>query len=1813
MQCFGHSRLTWRAVDCWHRAWQHWGMRRAVAPEPQVCATSPATNATKAVLRVSHAGAMGTAMHRRLSRRRRTIFRVAPPPPSRERASFASAVLAPACASMIRAYSALACGAVLRAWRGAVSDARDAERRLLANALASFPALAASTAMLRWQLCVADAHRARNASAQREAEAVAHFVHARLSRWRRLVRQARAVSRKLSRRAGAGLASHGGARGSLWPAAATGSAAGRGGRAAHATAIGGAALALAFRARALLRHWRTAVDDATARAELLANAVVYGGALRVSSCLLRWRRLARRSRGLRRRRFRAYTFYARRLQRKVWRGWMVALVECRCAPRAPRLSTRAPSLLLRLGPPTPSPPLPCSTSPVACLPTTPLPRHPSLCVWRREQRRTLVRRQWARAGACFALWAEQLHARTAASRARRTAVSHHKRALLRRGSAALRRRAVEATTRELARAAARGLRQRRRTRQASAALACWAIATGSEFRRRATALAAELQLRGELLAQARAANAAAEDEMESCRTRADSLAADVSALHGVLEEHRREAEDASRELAQADERTAAVVAEKVEVEERLAEAHATAERWRSEAVELRGRLDEMAAGHERERDEGLRRREALQDEVAERSRLLQQSQAALHQTSSQLNATATEGGEKLRSALEVATSLRAMLSQKEGALQTASVRERRQNDLIRQLEAKAKGMHAQISEMRDGEARQTAELHSARASARRQDARMATLSEALRESHQTLEELRAAGSAPRRRHTAGGAAGGAAGGSSGGRPSGSGTSTGGVPSSAASSGPPSTVASPARRREAHGGVGAAHAVPSDWRVAIQSGAVHVAHSAGSGCDAAAAADSGRAANTRPTAARSAAAQSAVAQSAAARSAAAQSAAAQSAAARSAAAQSAVAQSAAAETIATARAAAASTSRASSTTRVMATAAAVVANAAAQLGGGTPLPAAALPSPSLAGGAPPWGAPTDDAALGRSSAALPSAPTVWPPAKPSAAHPLSRSLPQPLPPTAAEAIREIQALQAELRPSSAHQRTVRDGAAHATPTAAAVASVVATSKAASSAASAAASVSAAELRVAADRAAMPPPPPPPPMRASTTAFAGSHPCAPSPYQRPTAASKQRVAATTTSHARRSSELEQRPPWQPPSPGPDAPTVASGGRRTGLARSPSAPPITSPSTSPHPHWQDARSPTLPTSTSTTSLPRSASGPASALPSSPPRDALGAPPPPPQVSAPLEGFSGVRGPDPEPAAAPLPLGEDGAHAAAGESFEAASEALSAKMSALAAAMSCELPSRAHKDAGDAALGAARRLLGNASPVLPAAARYGTCAGAPPLPPPTSPAPPPPPPPPPPPESASGATWHASTKDPGDDMLAKYCQFAAPARYDADAPPAASRPSADGGAPDASVGIDACAATSVAALDGSAHAERSPLNVEILRESMASEQRQYEQRRSELLQAYGETPTVAPQPPTTPQPAAAAAAPRPPASAASSAHAAAAYCASADRLGVTLSATGALPPSRGSPEGWREEDFAQIMGFSLLEPSETSPTLGSAVRLAPRLAVEASATAPIPIPRVSAAIANAAPAAAAPAAATSVAAAPISNDNRAVLPSTAATPLPPAQAAGPRLRPGLGAAPRTAPSGSPTRVDRLDGEPIVGDTAATAGGVVAAAAGGGVATGADAAVAVGGKWATGADAAAAVGGGVATGADAAAAVGVVLPACVPSSGGDDAGAGDGRVSDAEFGAALFSLGARLTTPSEPPTPQVAAGGPSGREAAAASGSGGATLPIGPSDPYSESAQAAQSLADRILALQAKLHQSVDDHEKAASSPDED
>jgi hypothetical protein len=162
---------------------------------------------------------------------------------------------------------------------------------------------------------------------------------------------------------------------------------------------------LYLRARGCLMRWRAATRSRRVLAKWLTEASLHALALGAAAALYWWRRLTRRHRGARRRRHRADRYFERRLEQRVWRGWL---------------------RLVQLG---------------------------------RRRRDDEARKSWEAAHAGFVKWASVLETARAAVKRRRAAMAHVRRGRLARGMAAFRSRAASRVASQLARAQATARRR----------------------------------------------------------------------------------------------------------------------------------------------------------------------------------------------------------------------------------------------------------------------------------------------------------------------------------------------------------------------------------------------------------------------------------------------------------------------------------------------------------------------------------------------------------------------------------------------------------------------------------------------------------------------------------------------------------------------------------------------------------------------------------------------------------------------------------------------------------------------------------------------------------------------------------------------------------------------------------------------------------------------------------------------------------------------------------------------------------------------------------------------------------------------------------------------------------------------------------------------------------------------------------------------------------------------------------------------------------------------------------------------------------
>jgi len=302
---------------------------------------------------------------------------------------------------------------LLRAWRRAVHAMHEREEHAARHGARLEPRLCVLAGLRRWARWIASLRRERVIDSQRGAAARLHWLEAAVERWRRAARYLAtmglggggatgavmgAFGQRRTRRAG---------RSELWKAAGkassavpaaihsavpaaihTGGGAGGGGgyvatrRVALLQALQGNSLYL--RARGCLMRWRAATRSRRVLAKWLTEASLHALALGAAAALYWWRRLTRRHRGARRRRHRADRYFERRLEQRVWRGWL---------------------RLVQLG---------------------------------RRRRDDEARKSWEAAHAGFVKWASVLETARAAVKRRRAAMAHLRRGRLARGTAAFR-------------------------------------------------------------------------------------------------------------------------------------------------------------------------------------------------------------------------------------------------------------------------------------------------------------------------------------------------------------------------------------------------------------------------------------------------------------------------------------------------------------------------------------------------------------------------------------------------------------------------------------------------------------------------------------------------------------------------------------------------------------------------------------------------------------------------------------------------------------------------------------------------------------------------------------------------------------------------------------------------------------------------------------------------------------------------------------------------------------------------------------------------------------------------------------------------------------------------------------------------------------------------------------------------------------------------------------------------------------------------------------------------------------------------------
>ena len=424
-------------------------------------------------------------------------------------------------------------------WRARLmpADVRSSGADALAHAVLA--RRRAGSGLARW--CAA-AERQQQITQRRQqlvVMAAVHVVSAALRRWRSSVRRASSVERPAISKGGFAEGRRRGDRRTERPPRATISAI-----SASGARDGMLRLALALRVRSLVQRWWSKARRVRAHAKRAAAAMSQGRATWLCASFDRWYEVISTRCGASLQRASASAARARRLRMHAWCRWLCAAA----LGRNRSMRTRADSL----------------------------------------RRARLLFDSWSR----FHQMARRVE------HGQRIGEERAARGGLMRGVAALRRDAIGAMTRRLAVAATKRCSRRHQRRRAAAALVRWAVVCSSETRRRAAGISIELQLRSELLAQARAASAAVEAENENLRERATSLDADVSGLQEVLLQQRTESDATSDALATLEARLEESETAQVDERARLAAALDDADDAKGQLAQAHHELIELREANE---------------------------------------------------------------------------------------------------------------------------------------------------------------------------------------------------------------------------------------------------------------------------------------------------------------------------------------------------------------------------------------------------------------------------------------------------------------------------------------------------------------------------------------------------------------------------------------------------------------------------------------------------------------------------------------------------------------------------------------------------------------------------------------------------------------------------------------------------------------------------------------------------------------------------------------------------------------------------------------------------------------------------------------------------------------------------------------------------------------------------------------------------------------------------------------------------------------------------------------------------------------
>lgn len=242
-----------------------------------------------------------------------------------------------------------------------------------------------------------------------------------------------------------------------------------------------------------------------------------------------------------------------------------------------------------------------------------------------------------------------------------------------------------------------------------------------------------------LLAQARASSAALERENAHVQQHVGRATEEIGVLQRRM--HQRVAESEA-EVVRLREHTAQLQAQLEERTTQRQKFASASERAERELSSLREEVDQTRLRRTIDAQQERQRTRDLQSRLEERERALKSSEEALARTSEQLQRTVEDRSTKLRSAFDVAASLRALLEQKEAELSAALTRAKQASAGQAASVALACDQKVELEALRLSLAAAEGELTDARLAVKRSAATVGALTSAAAEKDAMVAELR---------------------------------------------------------------------------------------------------------------------------------------------------------------------------------------------------------------------------------------------------------------------------------------------------------------------------------------------------------------------------------------------------------------------------------------------------------------------------------------------------------------------------------------------------------------------------------------------------------------------------------------------------------------------------------------------------------------------------------------------------------------------------------------------------------------------------------------------------------------------------------------------------------------------------------------------------------------------------------------------------------------------------------------------------------------------------------------------------------------